>query len=174
MVTWLFLALGFVRKGLSALVGLVARYPWQAALVATLALCVWFYLGRQDARQELADVRAAQKVAGANQAIINHEPARKSEEIARKSNVEAPAYYDSVRRAAAANSVRPQACPVSRPDLPRADSAVEGVHGPAVAPELVCRPAVEDTQLVNASARAAEMRQEALDLITLGVAVPSE
>ncbi len=37
-MTWLFLALGWLRKALSALAGLVARYPWQFAVLLLLCL----------------------------------------------------------------------------------------------------------------------------------------
>lgn len=173
MPLWLLGIGSWLKDALRAAWDAICGHPREVIIIALCALSLWFLHGRQDARQELADIRAAQKVAGQAQVAVNHEPARKSEEIARTSNAEAPAYYDSVRRAAAANSVR-RTCPVSGPDLPRADSAEQGVHGPDAAAELVCRPAVEDSQIVTAAARGAEMRQEGLDLIALGVAVPSE
>ena len=51
-MTWLFAALGLARKALQALLGLVARYPLQCALVASLCLSGWLWMGRRDAIAE--------------------------------------------------------------------------------------------------------------------------
>lgn len=119
----------------------------------------------------------ASKRAGIDQATVNQAPATIAGAIAGKSDHEAPAYYDRVRSAAAA-AARLR-CPAAEgqprgADLPQPDPAEPGLHGPDPAAELVCRPAVEDRQLVAAAARAAEMHQQALDLIAAGVAVPAE
>jgi len=140
---------------------------------------VWGYVEHRSAakwKRVAESTFAAQKAASEAQTAVNNVPAEKSAAIARKSNEEAPAYYAAAHRAAAANAVRlrPQSCPASPPDMPRADPPVEGVHGPALAAPLVCRPFVEDNQIVGAAARAAEMRQEALDLIAEGVAEAGE
>ena len=46
---WLLGALGWLRKALSAALALVARYPLQCALVASLALLAWTWHGRSKA-----------------------------------------------------------------------------------------------------------------------------
>ena len=147
-----------------------------AALAVSL-LAVWYY--RHDAakwQRVVASMEVAQKKAADDQAAVNHEPAKRSAEIAEKSNAEAPAYYDTVHRAADAHAVRlrPTACPVSTPDLPGANPPVESLLGPDTSPPLVCRPAVEDSQIVGAAARAAEMHQEALDMVEQGIAVAAQ
>lgn len=157
-----------------ALFGFVGRYPWQSATIAALCLAAWALHARNDARDELAAIHTAQKANTTAQVTVNHEPARKSGAIARTSDDEAPAYYASVSRAAADHAVRlPNPHPVSGPDLPRTDRAEQGVHRPVEPAALVCRPEVEDAQLIAAAARAAEMYQESLDLIASGAAVPS-
>lgn len=159
----------------------IAAFKWatQSAariLAVLLALALtWGYIERHNAAKwkRVADSTfAAQKSAGEAQSAVNHAPAERSAAIARKSNDEAPAYYTAVQRAASAHAVRlrPEACAASHSDMPRADTPVEGVHGSAPAAPLVCRPFVEDNQIVGAAARAAEMHQEALDLIAEGVA----
>ena len=60
-MTWLFAALGLARKALQALLGLVVRYPLQCALVASLCLSGWLWMGRRDAIADLADCRAGRK-----------------------------------------------------------------------------------------------------------------
>jgi hypothetical protein len=126
----------------------------------------------------IAELPAAQKQAGIDQAAVNQAPAQIAAAIAKGSNHDAPAYYDRVRSAADAAATRVQ-CPTAtgqpgRADLPQPDPAQPGLHGPDPAAELVCRPAVEDGQLVAAAARAAEMHQQALDLIAAGVAVAAD
>jgi hypothetical protein len=126
----------------------------------------------------IAKMEGASKQAGIAQAAVNRAPATIAAAIAKGSDHEAPAYYDRVGRAADAAAVRLQ-CPADRggaggADLPQPDPAQPGLHRPDSTAELVCRPAVEDRQLVAAAARAAEMHQQALDLIAAGVAVPAE
>lgn len=62
---------GAVWKRLLGLFGWIGDHPWQAALIVALCVCGWLYHGRQDARQELADVRAAQKAATGAQKRVN-------------------------------------------------------------------------------------------------------
>jgi len=47
-------AWGFIKR----LLDIAARYPWQAGLIASLCLAGWLYMGRQDARADLAEVRS--------------------------------------------------------------------------------------------------------------------
>ena len=154
--------------------------PWRAVALIALLLAAYERWQHVHWRNFGQSVIAAQHKAAADQTAVNHEPARKSAAIAEKSDAEAPAYYRAVHAAADAHSVRLRtpAGPLSTPDLPRADRAEPSLHGPAIDPgqpsaELVCRPTVEDRWLVGAAARAAEMHQEALDLISEGVAIPA-
>jgi len=163
----------------------IKLFAWATAsasrilLALLLAALAWGYWGHRSAAkwQRVAQSTfAAQKAASEAQIAVNHAPAVQSAAIARKSNDEAPAYYDIARRAAAANAVRlrPAACPPGAADLPGTDTAIESVHGPDIAPALVCRSFVEDNQIVGAAARAAEMHQEALDLIDAGLAIAGD
>lgn len=128
------------------------------------------------AETTIAAMAAASRLATEQQVKVNQAPATIAGALAGKSNQDAPAYYDRVHRAAtAAAGLR---CPANQgsaggADLPQPDPAQPGIHRPAGSAELVCRPAVEDRQLVAAAARAAEMHQQALDLIAAGVAVPA-
>lgn len=124
----------------------------------------------------VARLQDASKRAGIDQATVNQAPATIAGAIAGRSDHEAPAYYDRVHSAAAA-AARLR-CPTAEgqprsADLPQPDPAQPGLHGADPTAELVCRPAVEDRQLVAAAARAAEMHSQALDLIAAGVAVPA-
>lgn len=158
---------------------IAAAYPWQAALI--LALCWGAYERNHHVqwRAYAKRIEAAQKQAAADQVAVNHEPARVSGEIARKSNAEAPAYYRRLGDAAAAHAVRLSgpARPIGPAGVPGADQAEPSLHRADVdagAPgaDLVCRPAADDSWLVWAAGRAAQMQAEAAALIELGAAVP--
>lgn len=127
-----------------------------------------------NANAQIATMKEASRKAEAEQIAINQAPAANAAAIAGKSEHEAPAYYAAARSTADAHAVRvrdPSGVGTSAPaDLPRTDRAVEGVHGPAGPAGLVCRPEVDDRQLVTAAARAAQMHQEAIDLISAGAA----
>jgi hypothetical protein len=59
-MTWLAVKLFFggalkrLTEALTALLGWIARYPWQAALIASMCLSGWLWRGRQAARVEAA------------------------------------------------------------------------------------------------------------------------
>lgn len=57
MMFWL-KALGWAKTALSALRQLVAAYPLQCALVASLLACGWLWLGKRDALAERDEARA--------------------------------------------------------------------------------------------------------------------
>lgn len=196
MLTWLLslaglggiaAALAFIPGALplalrwgKAAIDLVRNHPWQAAFLLALLWGAYErhqHIGWRDFGQS---VIAAQHKAAADQIAVNHEPVRKSAAIAEESDAKAPAYYRSVHAAADAHAVRLRAParPVGIADLPGTDRPEPSLHGPAVdagqpGADLVCRSAVEDHWLIGAAARAAEMHQEALDLISEGVAVAS-
>lgn len=81
-MTWLVLALGGLRKGLAAIWGVIARHPWQAALVVVLALCAWLYHGRKEAREELAQHIAAERAATGAQKRVNQAATKHYEDVA--------------------------------------------------------------------------------------------
>jgi len=160
---------------------LKSGWAWitQSALHLTLAalavalLAVWYYRHESAKWQRVvSSMEVAQKKAAEDQAAVNHEPARVSQEIAEKSNAQGAAYHADVRVAAsrAAVRLRPPGGTVVPSSVPGADTAEPGVHGPADPPALVCRPSIDDSQLIEAAARAAQMHQEALDMIAAGIA----
>lgn len=153
--------------------------PWRANAIALAGVATWFWHGWSSDHAKLVAIKAAQKQATADQVAINHEPARVSGEIARKSNAEAPAYYRRLGDAAATHAVRlsGRTRPIGPAGVPGADQAEPSLHRADVDPgspgaDLVCRPAADDSWLVWAAGRAAQMQAEAAALIELGAAVP--
>src|SRR5690349_19629823 len=61
MPLWILTALGTLRKGAVALLGLVARYPLQCALAASLAFSGYVWLQWTDADAKLTDCREARE-----------------------------------------------------------------------------------------------------------------
>lgn len=174
-LTWQAARLFFGNK-LKAVPPFLAR-RWREVLIVVLLLVIWHKDALLSAcRTFRADVKTASKQATKDQQDTNHRPAVVSQAIAEKSDAQAPAYYHSVRTAADAHAVRVRPTQVAggpgRADLPGADPAATGVHGPAQPADLVCRPRAEDGQLVDAAARAAEMRAIAQGWIIEGLAVP--
>lgn len=50
---WLISALGWLRKAAGAVLGFVARYPWQAACVALLCASAWLWHGWNRTKADL-------------------------------------------------------------------------------------------------------------------------
>ncbi|MBY0394776.1 MAG: hypothetical protein K2Q27_16110 [Novosphingobium sp.] len=147
------------------------------ALIAVLALFIWHQRAELAACHAFrADVKTASKQATTAQIATNHAPAVVSQAIAEKSDAQSPAYFRAVRAAADAHRVRPapDRSSTGGADLPGTDPAAQGLHGSAEPADLVCRPRAEDGQLVDAAARAAEMRAIAQGWIIEGLAVPAD
>lgn len=182
---WIGLLFGWIPKTIAGAWNWITKSR-ENTLLTLLAIAIGaaiFFWNQSGNRQDRIDqIEAAQKKATEDQVAANAVPAIKSIAIAEKSNAEAPAYYRNVADAARSNaipgSVRCQTNSGSTPNLSRANPPVESVHGSdspttvVPGPELVCRPKADDDQLIYASSRAVKMRQEALDLIDQGVAVP--
>lgn len=150
---------------------------WRDVAIALMALFIWHQHAQIAACHTFrADVKAAAPNAAAAQAAVNHAPAAKSQAIAEKSDAEAPAYYRAVHAAADAHRMRPapDRSGTGNADLPGADPAATGVHGPAEPADLVCRPRAEDDLILAAAARAAEMRAVAQGWVIDGLAVPAD
>lgn len=86
---WLLTAWGGVKR----LFGLALRYPLQAALIASLCLCVALYQGKRSALATIAKrdatitrMEAASKIATAAQIALNKAVTDKQIEIARKAD----------------------------------------------------------------------------------------
>lgn len=124
-------------------------------------------------RDRFATIRAQQEQAAIQQAEANHEPARKSADIARISNAQSADYYARGRRDgaayAAAHRVR-NACPASNPDLPRTDHAAEFNDESGLSPGMVAVTQADFDTLTANSLRLAQVHQDAAALIAAGVA----
>ena len=173
---------GVARDGLAALRRWLISDLWRLAcalaLVALVAQSIRMESQRHRADKAevtLAQVKPAQAAAAAAQAAVNHHPAAISAAIAEKSDAQAPAYYRSVSAAADLHSLHikdPRS--VSPASLRGADNPPALDDRPAAPADLVCRPTAEDGQIVNAAARAAQMRADAQELIRAGVARAEE
>jgi len=124
-------------------------------------------------RDEITQIHVAQADATKHQTEVNHEPARKSAEIARKSDAQAPAYYAAVRVAADAHRMR-NPCPISNPDLPGTDRPIPSDDHTGEATGMVSRPKADDDLIVSAAAQAAQMQVDAQALIDAGIAVSED
>lgn len=115
-----------------------------------------------------AQVKATAKQAETDQRAANHVPAILSEVIAKRSNDEAPAYYERVRAAAERVRIDSSRCP-SPAGVPGTAGPAEVVHGPAEPTRVV--PEAEFQQLTDAAARASQMHADAQAMIAAGIAV---
>lgn len=180
---WLLSALGWLRKGFDALLGVATRYPLQCALVLSLAANVWLWLGwgkEQDGReadraayvQAQADAKAKQ--AAADMANVTTQTARN--EKLEQAHVE----LEAARRTAVAdyidrNRLRPQAtC--------RAASAAAqaGVHPDPAAPveagsvaDMVAVSPTDLDKLASGAVRGAECTGFLNTLVAERLAVPA-
>lgn len=59
-------AFGFVKEAIRALLGFVTRYPWQAGLIAALALSAWLWRANNGLHDSLKAERAAHAQTVAN------------------------------------------------------------------------------------------------------------
>lgn len=113
-------------------------------------------------------VEMAAKQSEADQRAANHMPAILSEVIAKRSNDEAPAYYERVRAAAERVRIDSPRCP-SPAGVPGASGAAEVVHGPAEPTRVVSE--ADYALLTDAAARASQMQADAQAMIAAGLAV---
>lgn len=157
----------------SALITWAGKNPWPAlAALLLVGNVIQLVIHKRDLAQAAA-IALAQKGATAAQIKVNQVPAIISAAIARQSDAQAPAYYASVAAAADAHRgvVRAAPCPVSAAGVPGPDPVTPFDDRPAPTPELVSRSKVEDDLIIAAAGRAAQMHQDALDLIADGAAV---
>ena len=83
----------WLKQAATALLGLIRRYPWQAALIAALCLAGWQYSGKQNALADLAAERLAHaetikagEQAYAAQVALNKAAEAKSAAIAKETD----------------------------------------------------------------------------------------
>ncbi|WP_259384352.1 hypothetical protein [Bacillus thuringiensis] len=162
---WLLGALASAALGIALTVTAIDRNQWRAAARA--------------AQVALEKVKAAQPIAEAAQAAVNHAPAAKSQTIAETSNANAKSDYDEGRAAgvayADAHRVRPDAqCKPGNPYLPGTDhvAAVDDEAGKAAGMVAVSQ---DDFDILTGnSTRLAKVQADASALIAAGVAVESK
>ncbi len=118
---WLLRLLGWGRTALSALVGFIGRYPWQAACIALLCLSGWLWHGKSEAIAGRAADRAAyvaaQEEAEMRALAAKAETERKYERIATDADLSHARALADARAATdryiAARRVRPEAAACS-------------------------------------------------------------
>lgn len=167
---WLLTLWGGVKR----LFGLAARYPWQAALIAALLACGFFYGAWQQSRSTVAKREAtiaamikASKEATAAQIAMNKQVTNKQTDIARKADAHETDIIDRGR--AYADSL-PAKDYCRKADAP-ATSGIAERDNPASDTAVILERADFD-QLVANTARLVKVHQWGQDLQDAGLAVP--
>lgn len=168
---------GYLKRALD----LVARYPWQAALCASLALSWWMWGGKQDALSKLEACKTARKndraewdrkVAAAKAATAKAEKDGKDAAQSAQETVNALRSDNAGLRAhIARNRLRQEGSPAN-PARPGED------HGSAVpddpAPETLVATTVADLRVCDENYAYAQAAYEfTRDLIERDLAIPS-
>lgn len=127
----------WLKSGLSALLSLAGRYPWQAALIASLCLSGWLWHGkdkalaeRDAARADLATITAAQKEAAAKAKQARADAEKLTKDLAHATDQHA-ADLDAISRRALADRMRAKAprCASSGPVAPALPDGAQGDPG---------------------------------------------
>jgi len=146
----------WLKEAATALLSLIRRYPWQAALIAALCLAGWQYRGKQHALADLAAERLAHaetikagQQAYAAQVALNKAAEAKSAAIAKESDdaheKQLALANDRTERWIDANRVRPEKGG-SRPVTPGSsaqDQVAERGDGQGLPPDMVAVPAAD-------------------------------
>lgn len=176
--------LGGARAAVSALFSIVARHPWQCALVAALALAWIQYSGKQraldqrdKARQAMAEMVMAQDAAKEAQDRVNREWQAKSERLAKEADNAKDTldrYRTAADRFASGNSLRKVcggATGVARP-APE-DGAPENRDEPGADAGMVVVARNDFDIFVENSLRLKLVQEWGDSLIREGMAVPA-
>lgn len=169
---WLLTAWGGVKR----LFGMVAAYPWQAALVIALAACAWLYMGKQNALDTIAkrdativQMEAASKIATAAQIALNKQVTDNQTEIARKAD---NAKTDIIDRGRAYADSLP-----AKDYCRKAGATSQGgfaAGGDVTSDTAVILERADYDTLVANTARLVQVKAWGDDLIAQGLAVPVE
>lgn len=122
-MTWLLIGFGWLKDLAAYIVGLVARYPWQVALIAALALAWWQHGGKVDALEKLDAEIQAHAITRDSVALLQSKIADQNaaiEALAAKGREAAKRQQKALRDAQIANT--------------RADRAIERIRGRVVDP----------------------------------------
>ncbi len=173
-MTLLLSLLGGAWSLIKRLFDIAARYPWQAALVASLCLSGWLYMGKQDAlvdvaarNVQIAAMERASKEATAAQIALNKAITDKQTIIARKADNAPTDIIDRGR--AYADSLQ------SKDYCRKADSAAESSSAPsrdAASDTAVILERADFDILVDNTARLVKVKAWADELIAENLAVP--
>lgn len=105
----------WLKTGLSSLLSLAGRYPWQAALVVALVACGWLWHGkgkalaeRDAARAQIATITAAQKQATQKAKQARADAEKLTKDLSHATDQHA-ADLDAISRRALADRVRAKA-----------------------------------------------------------------
>jgi hypothetical protein len=169
---WLLTLWGGVKR----LFGLVAAYPWQAALIIALAACAWLYAGKQDALATVAkrDATIAALIKASDEATeaqkkLNKGVTDKQTKIAKDAD-NAPTDIIDRGRAYAGSLPAKDYCR-------KADSPAESdiaASGDASRDTAVILERADYDILVGNTARLVKVKAWSDDMIAEGLAVPVE
>jgi hypothetical protein len=149
----------WLKSGLSALLSLAGRYPWQAALIASLCLAGWLWHGkgkalaeRDAARADLATITAAQKEAAQKAKQARADAEQLTKDLAHATDQHA-ADLDAISRRALSLRTKAPRCASSGtvaaavPDDPAHDPGADtgGVYFTAAEADLLRRHEVRST-----------------------------
>lgn len=169
---WLLTLWGGVKR----LFGLVVAYPWQAVLIASLALAGWLYMGKQSALDTVAKrdatiaamIKASDK-ARAAQIALNKQVTDKQTDIARKADAHETDIIDRGRAFADRMSTQDYCRKADSPAESGAASDSDVASDSAVILERG-----DYDQLVENTARLVKVKAWSDELIAEGLAVPVE
>lgn len=172
---WLLTLWGGVKR----LFGLVAQYPWQAALVAALLACGFFYGAWQGAVDTIAKRDAtiaamikASKEATAAQIAMNKAVTDKQADIARKADANETNRRDIADRSSDYASRMRAETYCRKADTPAESSDTESGNRPGADAVMVSR---ADFDVLTANtARLLDVKAWGDELIAEGLAVPVE
>lgn len=141
--------LGGARKAIALLVGLVTRYPWQCALVASLCLAWWQYRGKESAIGKLEackDARKAEREEWSRKVAAAKAAKAKAEKDGRDAAQSAQESYDALR--ADNDGLRAYIARHRVPARPGSATGAGEDHNPAVPDDAAAVPTVEVPEAV--------------------------
>ena len=180
----------WLREAATGVLGLVRRYPLQAALIVSVCLSVWLWKGRQSAR---ADAAKAERELSAQ--IAAYEKAQADAKAAQdhadqinlamqvehnRSLAREHASNEAARVAAVADYIAGHRLPrtaqgsASGPGAAGVHSDPEAPDGTSSGPDMVAVPASDLDKLSKAALQNAERGQYLSDLVAMGLAVVGE
>jgi len=172
-MTWLLSVWGGVKR----LFRLALVYPWQAALIASLCLSGWLYMGKADALATIAkrdatigQMTAASKIATAAQIELNKQVTDKQTQIARLTDANETNRRDVADRSGAYASRMRAKDYCRQADLATQSGVAQG--GDSASADAVVVGRADFDILTSNTARLVDVKAWADRLIGEGLAVP--